>query len=63
VGRDSALAKARAYAEKGDLRFAATVLTYLVFADAEDAEATDVLAWVYEGLGQGSANAPGATSV
>ncbi|MGX1267480.1 alkyl/aryl-sulfatase [Streptomyces phaeoluteigriseus] len=55
-GRDSALAKARAYAEQGDLRFAATVLNYLVFADAEDAEAKDALASVYERLGKGAEN-------
>ncbi|MFJ8660571.1 alkyl/aryl-sulfatase [Streptomyces sp. NPDC093795] len=55
-GRDSALAKAGAYAEKGDLRFAATVLNYLVFADAEDTEAKNVLASVYEQLGRGAEN-------
>nr|WP_318209639.1 alkyl sulfatase dimerization domain-containing protein [Streptomyces sp. SJL17-1] len=55
-GRDSALAKAGAYAEKGDLRFAATVLNHLVFADAEDTEAKNALASVYERLGRGAEN-------
>jgi alkyl sulfatase BDS1-like metallo-beta-lactamase superfamily hydrolase len=55
-GRDSALAKARAYAEEGDLRFAATVLNYLVFADAGDTEAKETLAAVYDRLGHGSEN-------
>ncbi|WP_190413337.1 alkyl sulfatase dimerization domain-containing protein [Streptomyces venezuelae] len=32
-GPDQALAKARGYVERGDLRFAATLLHHLVFAD------------------------------
>jgi alkyl sulfatase BDS1-like metallo-beta-lactamase superfamily hydrolase len=62
-GGHRAWAKARAYAEKGDLRFAATVLNYLVFADAEDAEAKDVLAWCTRGSARARRTAPGATSI
>ncbi|WP_433398945.1 alkyl/aryl-sulfatase [Streptomyces sp. CA-146814] len=56
-GPAEALAKARAYAEAGDLRFAATLLGHLVFADPESQEAKEALAGVYERLGYGAENA------
>ncbi|WP_435969263.1 alkyl/aryl-sulfatase [Streptomyces sp. Qhu_M48] len=59
-GPAATLAKARAYAEEGDLRFAATLLDHLVFAEPDDAEvygeAKEALASVYDRLGYGSEN-------
>ncbi|MFF7589323.1 alkyl/aryl-sulfatase [Kitasatospora purpeofusca] len=55
-GAESALAKARSYAADGDLRFAATVLNHLVFADPRNDAAKEELAGVYERLGHGSEN-------
>ncbi|QMU71678.1 alkyl/aryl-sulfatase [Streptacidiphilus sp. P02-A3a] len=55
-GADAALAKARGYVGGGDLRFAATLLNHLVFAEPENTAAKEELAWVYEKLGQGSEN-------
>ncbi|WP_306324672.1 alkyl/aryl-sulfatase [Streptomyces venezuelae] len=57
-GPDQALAKARAYVEEGDLRFAATLLNHLVFTDPGDSEAKEVLAQVYDRLGHGAENGP-----
>ncbi|MFE5911173.1 alkyl/aryl-sulfatase [Streptomyces wedmorensis] len=56
-GAADALAKARAYAEDGDLRFAATLLDHVVFADPGNEEAKEVLAGVYQRLGYGAENA------
>ncbi|MFF8413051.1 alkyl/aryl-sulfatase [Streptomyces omiyaensis] len=56
-GPADALARARAYAEDGDLRFAATLLNHVVFADPEDREAKEALAGVYRRLGYGAENA------
>ncbi|MGR3868826.1 alkyl/aryl-sulfatase [Streptomyces graminifolii] len=55
-GADAALAKARAYADAGDLRFAATVLDHVVFADPDNKHARNALADVYDRLGQGAEN-------
>ncbi|MEV7671028.1 alkyl sulfatase dimerization domain-containing protein [Streptomyces sp. NPDC088752] len=55
-GPDQALAKARDYIEQGDLRFAATVLNHLVFADPGGIEAKETLAQVYDRLGHGAEN-------
>ncbi|MFH9725138.1 alkyl/aryl-sulfatase [Streptomyces sp. NPDC017254] len=55
-GPAEALAKARTYIESGDLRFAATVLNHLVFADPQNSEAKSALAGVYEALGHGAEN-------
>ncbi|MDV9192852.1 alkyl sulfatase dimerization domain-containing protein [Streptomyces sp. SR27] len=55
-GPAAALAKARTYVEAGDLRFAATLLNHIVFADPEDTEAKETLAKVYERLGHGAEN-------
>ncbi|WP_329546541.1 MBL fold metallo-hydrolase [Streptomyces sp. NBC_01356] len=57
-GAEWALAKARAYVDEGDLRFAATLLNHVVFADPENTEAKETLAGVYDRLGQGSENGP-----
>ncbi|GHI90389.1 alkyl/aryl-sulfatase [Streptomyces xanthophaeus] len=55
-GAAQALAKARDYIEQGDLRFAATLLNHLVFADPGDTEAKETLAAVYTRLGHGAEN-------
>ncbi|PBC62353.1 alkyl/aryl-sulfatase [Streptomyces sp. Tue6028] len=57
-GPERTLAKARTYAEAGDLRFAATLLLHLVFADPENTAAKEELATVYERLGHGAENGP-----
>ncbi|MEU4690890.1 alkyl sulfatase dimerization domain-containing protein [Actinoplanes sp. NPDC023714] len=56
-GLDTVLAKARAYAGAGDLRFAAELLKHAVFAAPESAAAKAALADVYDALGYGSENA------
>ena len=56
-GRDAILAKAAAYAEDGDLRFAAELLKHAVFDDSSDEAAKGALADVYEKLGFGAENA------
>ncbi|WP_204249071.1 alkyl/aryl-sulfatase [Nocardia arizonensis] len=55
-GADAVVARAREYADLDDLRFAATLLNHAVFADPTHAEAKEVLANVYERLGQGAEN-------
>jgi len=55
-GPEAALAKARGFVADGDLRFAATVLNHLVFADPDDTAAKEALAGVYETLGHGAEN-------
>ncbi|WP_328911141.1 MBL fold metallo-hydrolase [Streptomyces sp. NBC_00234] len=57
-GADAVVAKARAYAEKGDLRFAATLLNHVLFADDTRAQARADLADVYRRLGHGAENGP-----
>ncbi|MFB7947681.1 alkyl/aryl-sulfatase [Kitasatospora phosalacinea] len=56
-GQDAVLAKAREYADAGDLRFAAQLLKHAVFADPEDGDAKEQLAQVFERLGYGAENA------
>jgi alkyl sulfatase BDS1-like metallo-beta-lactamase superfamily hydrolase len=56
-GPQAVLAKARSYADAGDLRFAAELLKHAVFADPGDAAARDALAGVYQRLGYGAENA------
>jgi len=56
-GPQAVLDKARAYADDGDLRFAAELLKHAVFADPEDTAARDALADVYQRLGFGAENA------
>ena len=55
-GPDAALAKAVSYIEDDDLRFAATLLNHLVFADPDNAQAREQLAGVYDRLGHGCEN-------
>lgn len=55
-GPEEALAKANGYVDKGDLRFAATVLNHIVFADPSNETAKQTLADVYTRLGHGSEN-------
>jgi alkyl sulfatase BDS1-like metallo-beta-lactamase superfamily hydrolase len=56
-GQQAVREKARAYADAGDLRFAAELLKHAVFADPGDAAASDALAEVYQRLGYGAENA------
>ncbi|MEY9872054.1 alkyl sulfatase BDS1-like metallo-beta-lactamase superfamily hydrolase [Streptacidiphilus sp. MAP12-33] len=56
-GAEQAVAKARAFAAEGDLRFAATLLNHVVFADPQDKDARSALAEVYTRLGHGAENA------
>ncbi|MEU9021510.1 alkyl sulfatase dimerization domain-containing protein [Actinomadura sp. NPDC048394] len=55
-GASKVMAMARDYAAHGDLRFAATLLNHVVFADADNADAKSALADVYQRLGQGAEN-------
>ncbi|AUY53199.1 alkyl sulfatase dimerization domain-containing protein [Streptomyces sp. CB01881] len=55
-GADAVLGKARAYADAGDLRFAATLLNHVVFADPADTAAKEALAAVNTRLGRGAEN-------
>ncbi|GGU94875.1 beta-lactamase-like protein [Kitasatospora herbaricolor] len=55
-GPDAALVKAVGHIDAGDLRFAATLLNHLVFADPGNDRARDRLAHVYDRLGHGSEN-------
>ncbi|QRN81950.1 MAG: MBL fold metallo-hydrolase, partial [Nocardiopsis sp. BM-2018] len=56
-GIDAVLAKARSYAEEGDLRFAAQLLKHAVFAEPSNPDARELLASVYQRLGEGAENA------
>jgi alkyl sulfatase BDS1-like metallo-beta-lactamase superfamily hydrolase len=56
-GPQAVLDKAQAYADNGDLRFAAELLKHAVFADPEDSAARDALADVYQRLGYRAENA------
>ncbi|WP_017537805.1 alkyl/aryl-sulfatase [Nocardiopsis halophila] len=53
-GTDRVMALAADYADKGDLRFAATLLNHAVFADPENSAAQSALSGVYQRLGEGS---------
>ncbi len=55
-GIDQVVAKAKGYADNGDLRFAAELLMHAVFADESHDGAKRLLADVYEKLGFGSEN-------
>ncbi|MFB4302257.1 alkyl/aryl-sulfatase [Actinomadura sp. NTSP31] len=55
-GAQSILPKAEAAFRAGETRWAAQVLNYVVFADPGDREARELLARVYDELGQGSEN-------
>jgi alkyl sulfatase BDS1-like metallo-beta-lactamase superfamily hydrolase len=56
-GQQAVLDKAKAYAQAGDLRFAAELLKHAVFAQPDDSTAKEALAEVYERLGYGAENA------
>ncbi|MBA9002752.1 alkyl/aryl-sulfatase [Thermomonospora cellulosilytica] len=53
-GASKVLALARDYTAQGDLRFAATLLNHVVFADPDNADAKTSLAEVYQRLGEGA---------
>jgi alkyl sulfatase BDS1-like metallo-beta-lactamase superfamily hydrolase len=55
-GIDTVVAKARQYADAGDLRFAAELLNHAVFADPGHDEARKLLATTYDKLGYGAEN-------
>jgi alkyl sulfatase BDS1-like metallo-beta-lactamase superfamily hydrolase len=55
-GAAAVVAKARQYAEAGDLRFAAELLNHAVFANPGDQEAKQLLADTYDQLGYGAEN-------
>ncbi|CRY74631.1 Alkyl sulfatase BDS1, metallo-beta-lactamase superfamily [Nocardia farcinica] len=57
-GIEAVIAKGREYADRGDLRFAATLLNHAVFAEPEHARARHALAEVYDRLGHGAENGP-----
>jgi alkyl sulfatase BDS1-like metallo-beta-lactamase superfamily hydrolase len=56
-GIENTVVQGVAYAEEGDLRFAATLLNHAVFAEPGHIGASRALASVYEKLGQGAENA------
>ena len=56
-GVDETVAKAKAFLDEGDLRFAAELASHAVFAEPDNAAAKDLLATVLEQLGYGSENA------
>jgi alkyl sulfatase BDS1-like metallo-beta-lactamase superfamily hydrolase len=55
-GIENTVARALAYAEDGDLRFAATLLNHAVFAEPGHTGARKALAGVYDQLGHGAEN-------
>lgn len=56
-GIDTVIEKGRAYADAGDLRFAAELLKHAVFAAPDNHEAKAALAQTYQRLGFGAENA------
>ena len=56
-GVAATVAKAREFADAGDLRFAAELASHAVFAEAGHAAARDLLATILERLGYGAENA------
>ncbi|CAL5873266.1 uncharacterized protein PFLUO_LOCUS7535 [Penicillium psychrofluorescens] len=57
-GAKEVLRKSEGYIKEGDLRFAATLLNHVVFADPENEEGKELLASTYEKLGLGAENGP-----
>jgi alkyl sulfatase BDS1-like metallo-beta-lactamase superfamily hydrolase len=55
-GADVVVAKAQGFIDEGDLRFAAELLNHVVFAEESNTAARELLAGVYESLGQGAEN-------
>ncbi|MYW66379.1 MBL fold metallo-hydrolase [Streptomyces sp. SID8379] len=56
-GRTATIAKAKGFERDGDLRFAATLLNHVVFADPDNKVARRELAGIYTKLGYASENA------
>ena len=57
-GAAEVLRKAQAAFDRGDYRWAATLLNHLVFADPDDAEARELLARAYDQLGYQAESGP-----
>ena len=57
-GVEEVLRKSESYIKEGDLRFAATLLNHLVFADPGNKAGKELLASTYEKLGYGAQNGP-----
>lgn len=57
-GADAVLEKSRASFDRGEYRWAATVLNHLVFAEPENRAARELLARVYDQLGYQAESAP-----
>jgi alkyl sulfatase BDS1-like metallo-beta-lactamase superfamily hydrolase len=57
-GADEVLRKARAAFERGEYRWAATILNHLVFAEPERADARELLAQTYDQLGYRAESGP-----
>lgn len=57
-GTHATITKAKAFKEEGDLRFAATLLSHVVFADQDSKVARTELADVFTKLGHGAENGP-----
>ncbi|MRH90724.1 MBL fold metallo-hydrolase [Nocardia sp. SYP-A9097] len=57
-GVDAVIAKAKAYAAEGDLRFAVTLLNHAVYAAPDSTPAKQALADIYDKLGWGAENGP-----
>jgi len=55
-GADVVIDKAQGFIDDGDLRFAAELLNHVVFADASNTTARELLAGVYDKLGYGAEN-------
>ncbi|KAJ6113779.1 hypothetical protein N7523_007096 [Penicillium sp. IBT 18751x] len=57
-GIDEVMEKAKHFIERGDLRFAVTLLNHAVFAEPGNKNAKELLASTYEKLGHGCENGP-----
>jgi alkyl sulfatase BDS1-like metallo-beta-lactamase superfamily hydrolase len=57
-GADAVISNATAAIGNGELRWAAQILNYAVFADPGNTQARELLAGTYETLGQGAENGP-----
>ncbi|KAJ5845366.1 hypothetical protein N7534_009035 [Penicillium rubens] len=57
-GVENVIKKAKEFVEEGDLRFAATLLNHVVFAEPHNEAGKAMLAQTYERLGFGSENGP-----
>ena len=57
-GTHAVIQKAKTFEEEGDLRFAATLLSHVIFADQDSSAARRALANVFTKLGHGAENRP-----